>query len=381
MPPPRVRSTLGRSRIFVITALAAMAFAGAMWITHGILATLHATGQTAPPQAVATPATPVTLEGPFTHANLAIYIVRGASQDSRAYLTLDQGLAARTVDVREIGAGAGRDQSTVNSLEIQNKSDQWLFLHAGDIVKGGKQDRTITTDVLLAPRSKPQTIDAFCVEQGRWTPSRDGLAFKENPGMVAGNSLKHAIQSEKSQSRVWQEVAVAERRAVTVAAAAGSVSPGVAALSSTGTYNAITENKALDGGRGAYVGALLPSLRKYKDAIGVAVAINGRITAADVYRSPSLFEAVSGKLLDSYALEALLARGPDRQSPPPAKQQVTTFLASAAGARAATETVGQSMHRSTRETSDAVMYEYGHVTTAATGRRDVSVLHKSYLKK
>ena len=39
---------------------------------------------------------------------------------------------------------AGRDQAEVNALEIENRSDQWLFLQAGDIVKGGKQDRTIT---------------------------------------------------------------------------------------------------------------------------------------------------------------------------------------------------------------------------------------------
>jgi hypothetical protein len=38
------------------------------------------------------------------------------------------------------------------------------------------------------------------------------------------------------------------------------------------------------------------------------------------------------------------------------------------------------MHRSTRETAETVMYEYAAVTTTS-GRRDVSVLHKSYLKK
>ena len=52
-------------------------------------------------------------------------------------------------------------------------------------------------------------------------------------------------------------------------------------LSSTGTYNAIAENTAVNGGRTAYVNALLPSIRKHKDAVGFAVAINGKMTAAD----------------------------------------------------------------------------------------------------
>ena len=173
------------------------------------------------------------------------------------------------------------------------------------------------TDVLLPPHSKPEVIDAFCVEHGRWTPSRDGLAFKANPGIVAGTALKRAIQTEKNQQRVWQEVASASGRAADVArvdvvAASPTVQTSSAALSTTGTYNAIAENKAVDTRRAAYVRALLPLIRKHKDAIGVAVAINGRMTAADVYTSSSLFGSLSGKLLDSYALEALLAKDTPR---------------------------------------------------------------------
>jgi hypothetical protein len=371
-----------RSHALTAGVLGAIALGGVMWTAQGAPAAAGAPG-------------PNTIEGPFTHDNLAVYVIRGGSGDlsagarsakvdDRAYLTLGQGLAAGTVQVREKGAAAGQDRATVNSLEIENKSDRWLFLHAGDIVKGGKQDRTIMTDVLLPPHSKPQDIDAFCVEHGRWTPSRDGLAFKANPGIVAGSALKRAIQGEKNQQRVWQEVASAEGRAVTVARAAEPVAaPAMpmaqARLSSTGTYNAIAEHNSLNAGRAAYVAALLPSVRKFKDAVGLAVAINGKMAAADVYASPGLFDALSGKLLESFALEALLAKG-NAQSAPPAKQQVTAFIAAASAVPAANETVGQSMQRSTRETRDTVVYEYTHVTVVGT-RRDAQVLHKSYLKK
>jgi hypothetical protein len=241
------------------------------------------------------------------------------------------------------------------------------------------------TDVLLAPHSKPQAIDAFCVERGRWTPAQDGLAFKANPGIVAGTSLKRTIQSEKNQQRVWHEVASAETRAITIAGAATAGAAGSAglstpdALSSTGTYNAIAENTAVNGGRTAYVNAVLPSIRRHKDAVGLAVAINGKMTAADLYTSAALFEALSGKLLESYALEALLTRAGAQPSRPPSKRQVTTFLAIAALPPASSEAVGESMRRSTRESDDAVMYEYAHL--AKPGARDAVVLHKSYLKK
>src|SRR5262245_62059108 len=271
-------------------AITALVLAGLACGASERSATLHAAGQSVKAP-LATLASGFTLEGPFTYENLSVYVVRGATKDARDYITLDEGLAARTVTVGEKGSAAGRGRSEVNELEIENRSDKWLFLQAGDIVKGGKQDRTIMTDVTLAPRSGPQLLEAFCVEHGRWVASADGMAFRANPGIVAGASLKRAIQSEKDQARVWQEVAGAESRAVAAAQVQASAAmPAMPPrLSDTGTYNAIAENKTVSANRDAYVKALLPSIRKHTNAIGLAVAVNGRVTSADVYASPALF--------------------------------------------------------------------------------------------
>jgi hypothetical protein len=128
------------------------------------------------------------------------------------------------------------------------------------------------------------------------------------------------------------------------------------------------------------VNALLPSIRKHKDAVGLAVAINGKMAAADVYASPALFEALSRKLMESYALEALLTSEAGQHAAP-TRQQATTFLASLAAAPESKESIGESMHRTTRETSAAVMYEYGLFTSTAGSKRQIVALHKSYLKK
>lgn len=373
-------SHVGRFQSFAVAALGALAILGIAGGASDLLPAVHASEQSVPPPLSALIGS-FTLEGPFTHENLAVYVVRGSTNDARAYITLDEGLKTRTVAVREQGARAGQDRAEVNTLEIENRSDKWLFLQAGDIVKGGKQDRTIMTDLLLPPRSGPQPIEAFCVERGRWTAGRDGLAFENNPGIVAGAALKRAIQSEKSQPRVWQEVANAEGRAVKAARAAGASLPADSALSSTGTYNAITQNRTLSGGRDAYVAALLPHLRQHKNAVGLAVAINGHVTSADVYASPALFRPLAEKLLDSYALEALLAGNRTQQVAAPGRQQVTAFLSVAAAAVPATETVGRAMQRSTRETDEAVMYEYGRLDPPTGRGRGVVVVHQSYLKK
>ena len=237
------------------------------------------------------------------------------------------------------------------------------------------------TDLALAPRSGPQPIEAFCVEHGRWVPNGDGMAVRNNPGIVAGAPLKRAIQSEKDQSRVWQEVARAESRAVAAAQVEAGPLAAPAQLSSTGTYNAIGENKTVSTSRDAYVTALQPHIRRQTNAIGLAVAINGKVTSADVYASPALFQRMSAKLLSSYALEGFMARQGSQKASAPTREQVIAFLSKPAAIRAATETVGTSMQRSTRETNEMVMYEYGHVTGPAAARSGIVVVHQSYLLK
>ena len=180
---------------------------------------------------------------------------------------------------------------------------------------------------------------------------------------------------------MWQEVAKAESRAVAAVQIAAGPAAASPRLSSTGTYNAIAENKTISTSRDAYVQALLPTIRKHTKAIGLAVAINGKVTSADVYASPALFQRMTEKLLNSYALEGFLARDASQSISAPAKEQVFAFLSKPATTAVATETVGKSMQRSTRETDEVVMYEYSHVAKAAVAKPDVVVVHQSYLKK
>lgn len=318
------------------------------------------------------------LAGPFVHKNLAIYVVRGQTSDGRRFITLDEGLAEKTVFVREKGR-AGRDEASVNELEIENKSDRWLFLQAGDVVRGGKQDRTIGVDVTLGPGSGPQPIGAFCVEHGRWAPKAGGMGFSGNTAIVSGNALKMSIQGEKNQSRVWEEVAKRDRLAARKVAEASPGQPAAVTLSASGTYNAIVDQKEIRNGRDEYVEALAHHLRD-GDALGIVVAINGKVTAADVYASNALFRKLSKKLLDSYALDAALSiDGRPTAAQAPREDAVRAFMAAPSAAEARSEKVGTAMHRRTREGDGVVLYEY--VDSGRGNTPVASPVHKNYLSK
>ena len=101
------------------------------------------------------------LSGPVSHGNLAIYFVHGASRSGPVPLTLQEAMEKKVVEVREIGR--------VNEVLLENVGDEEVFIQAGDIVKGGQQDRVLSVSLMLPPRSGAVSVASYCVESGRWS--------------------------------------------------------------------------------------------------------------------------------------------------------------------------------------------------------------------
>src|SRR5438105_7954718 len=127
-----------------------------------------------------------TISGPFTHQNLQVFLVHAETQlEDRHYAPLSEALEKGFVAVKETG--------NVQELHIENRSRQTtVFLNAGDIVKGGRQDRTIRDDLILPPLSGKVPLAAFCVENGRWTKrgAEDALVFSGNDKVLSSRKQK-----------------------------------------------------------------------------------------------------------------------------------------------------------------------------------------------
>src|SRR5436190_872033 len=77
-----------------------------------------------------------TLSGPYSSNNLSLFLVHRDQSDPAAnYLTLQEAMRQMKVIVDETGH--------VNVLTIENRGSGDVFIHSGEIVKGGRQDRTI----------------------------------------------------------------------------------------------------------------------------------------------------------------------------------------------------------------------------------------------
>src|SRR5687767_7427276 len=73
------------------------------------------------------------MTGPFVHENLAVFLLHDkAASGDEDIVTLGEALATGDVVLEETGQ--------VNQLVISNKGTKTVYLQAGDIVKGGRQD-------------------------------------------------------------------------------------------------------------------------------------------------------------------------------------------------------------------------------------------------
>jgi len=182
-------------------------------------------------------------------------------------------------------------------------------LLAGEIVTGGKQDRIVGKDRIV-PSETEADLSVFCVEPGRWTETTAN--FGAMGGLMVAPSVRNKAMATKNQSEVWNEVNKAKEdnyRALDAAPAAQAEVQG------TSSYARVMNNqdvkKRVDAIAVPIEHSYQNEIRELRDrnAVGVVVAVNGRIIWADLFASTSLLEKYWPKLVRSYASEAVNTSG------------------------------------------------------------------------
>ncbi len=305
------------------------------------------------------------VSAPVAHENLTVFFLFGEDQiKGKKILTLDEAIKDKKVIVHET--------KNVNELAIENVSADEVFAQAGDIVKGGQQDRTIALDVLIQPRSGRVPVGSFCVEQGRWSRrgGEDTQAFNDNRYVITGNNLKIAARGAKSQGGVWKEVGEQQNKLAKVLKA------DVKSPVSGSSLQLTLENKKLQDAVEAYQKKFTASIPDSAsgNAVGYAVAINGKVMSADVYANADLFRRLWPKLLRSTVIEAVGEKNDKLKVEPVRPEAVSSFLADAAsGKRTQRNILEGRLKEYTCESSKNVLFE----TKTPAG----CVLRQSYLAK
>jgi len=303
------------------------------------------------------------LSGPYTHNNLTVFLVHGKDLTSKTFLTLQEALAQKKVRVYET--------KDVNELAIRNLSNQDIYVQAGDIVRGGDQDRMISVDFIVPPKSGRMPIAAFCVESGRWNKrgNEESASFSSSENMIATKDLKLAAKRERSQDAVWKNVSVAQGKL------SKSVGDNVQAPVSASSLELSVENVKVKETTAAYLQALSGIVQNKSDVIGYVFAINGHVNSADVYASRALFAKLWPKLIKASAVEAVAELNKDIETKPVASESVHTFLNESEKANAAARQVTARVKVVTREDDKNIFFE-----TQDRAANDGWV-HRNYIRK
>lgn len=319
----------------------------------------YASGPTA-----AAPDAGLKISEPLLHENLAVYLVRGPSTPGAVPATLEEALLKSTIIVHETGS--------VSELQIENTGSEPVFIQFGDIVKGGRQDRVLTTSLLIPPKSGKVAIGAYCVEQGRWAKrgAEDVTRFSASSAQIFSREAKVAIArapiaaealrtaqptdlarpnhlSSRGDVEQQRQRDVAQRQAVQQQSGGGSgqgevwrsvaavqgllgdkLAAPVASEKSRTSLQLTLENERLKEAQQGFIKVLEPKGLDGDDVVGVVIAVNGKIASADIYPSNGLFRKMWPKLIRAASTDAFAHRA----DTPPATPTVTdaeAFLADA----------------------------------------------------
>ncbi|MGB7070534.1 MAG: DUF6569 family protein [Pyrinomonadaceae bacterium] len=303
------------------------------------------------------------LSGPFTHKNLTVFLVHGGdTMTGRTPLTLEEAMKRKLVIVHETG--------DVGELAIENISrHEEVYVQAGDIVKGGKQDRVLAVDLIVPARSGKLPIDSFCVEQGRWTSRGEEPAesFGASSDSVVSKELKLAAKHSKSQTEVWNGVAVAQERLSSAA------NTSVRSNESRSSLQLSLENQKVRQNAEEFIDALIRITEGQDDVVGFVFAVNGEINSADTYGSSDLFKKLWPKLLKASAIEAISSSYNKKADRSVTADEIQSFMSGAERAPVdSTRSFTDRIRIVTRESRQSVFFE--------TLDQDFWI-HRSYIAK
>ena len=318
----------------------------------------------------------IVVSDPIIKDNLAVYFLRGRSEDGPTPLTLQEAIAKGVVTVIETG--------DVNELLVENVGDEGVFIQSGEIVKGGKQDRVLTVSLMLPPKSGRMPIASFCVEQGRWSPrgKEDASRFAQAASAVSSRETKLAMRAASPrpadgrfdrrgetgarQQAVWASVARTQERL------SSTLGDSVRSSQSQTSLQLALENDTLKKAQAGFAAAMRPAVEKGSDIIGYVFAVNGKINSGDVYQSNALFRKLWPKLIDAAAAEAIGEKDA-AHAIPPSVDAVQTFLKAADNAPLQQKPLPAGIVMDTRDNDRAVVVE----ARSAKG----GFFHRAYVAK
>jgi hypothetical protein len=221
-------------------------------------------------------------------------------------VSLNEALSRGLVTVTERGTTSF---DNVHWLRFNTHSDKSVYIAGGEIISGGRQDRMIIRDTILAPSSKDQYVPVMCVEEGRWSEKEKKFGY----GNFANTDLRKVLDSSHNQVLVWREV---DRQLQ----AGGFKNNSLAYLSRYQDKKYILASDE-------YFRFFKDKFTRSDSTIVGFVAVSGdKVIGSDIFDGTDLFYHQLDPLLHGYIDEAMQSGAPVTLKDPPVKRYMDKLL-------------------------------------------------------
>lgn len=218
------------------------------------------------------------LLGEQVHKNVAVIPIKTPISHKVDLLTLKKGFELGLVNVKEC------EQSTVNTIIVENKSVAPLLLVDGEEIVGGDQNRIMDATILIAPQSEMK-VPVNCTEHGRWGYVSDFKQSQNIANYTTRLAKHHAYRSKGNvQKAVWDSIDDLE--------VSRSFSSPTQAMSES------YENAKAD------LSEFLNAFEVVEGQTGVAVMIDGEVKGFELFLNSEIYKEYHEKILKSYLINA-----------------------------------------------------------------------------
>lgn len=219
---------------------------------------------------------------------------------------LNQAISQGLVTVTERGTTSFEN---VHWLRFNTHSDKPVYIAGGEIIAGGRQDRMVIRDTILAPSPKDQYVPVMCVEEERWSEKEKKFAY----GGFANMHLRKVLDSSRNQVLIWKEVA-------------DQLDSGKFKNKSLAYLSRNEDKKYVQAGD-EYFRYFRDKFQQKDSTIVGFVAVSGnKIIGSDIFAGRHLFYQQLEPLLRGYIDEAILFGAPVSLPDPPVKKYMDKLL-------------------------------------------------------
>ncbi|PWT75065.1 MAG: hypothetical protein C5B59_09735 [Bacteroidetes bacterium] len=253
----------------------------------------------------------VDYDSAWQYKNLKVIPIRpkkGFGGPLSGIVSLSQAIAQGLATVSERGTASTEN---VHYLRISNHSDKSVFISSGELMAGGRQDRMMAKDTILAPTGKDQYVPVMCVEEGRWSDKEKKFVYSN----YANNHLRKVLDQNKNQVLIWKEV--------------GTQLGNREIKNKTLAYLSRNFDKKVVLANDEYFHFFQNKFRQADSTIIGFVCISGdRVIGCDIFGSIDLFYGQLEPLLKGYTDEAVFFGGPVTMPEKEIKEYMDKLLSS-----------------------------------------------------